>query len=97
MPPSSQEERAAASVAQALLGSLAQLPSDIPPSVQLPSPADQQAQPVAQAPLDQDDEIKDDPPQPAHEQSDQSTDPSTPRHRLLQRLLLLTKFLRDNH
>ena len=87
MPPSSQEEKAAAAVAQALLGSLAQLPPDLPPPVQLPPPADQQAQPGAQAPPDQADEIKDDPPPPAPEQKDQSTDLSTPRHRLLQRLL----------
>ena len=90
MPRSTPEEKAAIEMAQALLGSMAQQPPDLPPPVQATPPpaAAQQAQPAAQVPRDNVDEIKDDPPPSAtSEQKAQSTDAAPPRHRLLQRLL----------
>ena len=91
MPRSTPEEKAAIEMAQALLGSMAQQPPDLPPPVQATPPppaAAQQAQPAAQVPRDNVDEIKDDPPPSAtSEQKAQSTDAVPPRHRLLQRLL----------
>ena len=88
---SAPEEKAAIEMAQALLGSMAQQPPDLPPPVQATPPppaAAQQAQPAAQVPRDNVDEIKDDPPPSAtSEQKAQSTDAAPPRHRLLQRLL----------
>ena len=88
---STPEEKAAIEMAQALLGSMAQQPPDLPPPVQATPPppaAAQQAQPAAQVPRDNVDEIKDDPPPSAtSEQKAQSTDAVPPRHRLLQRLL----------
>ena len=88
---SAPEEKAAIEMAQALLGSMAQQPPDLPPPVQATPPppaAAQQAQPAAQVPRDNVDEIKDDPPPSAtSEQKAHSTDAAPPRHRLLQRLL----------
>ena len=80
MSQSTAEEKAAMEMAQALLGSMAQQPPELPPPVQANPAAAQQAQPAAQVPTDNVVEIKeDDPPLTVtSEQKVQSTDSSPP-------------------
>ena len=80
-------------LAQALLGSLAQQPLELPPPVQAPPPADPEVAPVPEvASVPQADDIPEVPfalqdDLPATEQKEQAAESPTPRYQLLKRLL----------